>query len=373
MKAARLVELGSPLVIDDVPEPDPGPRDAVVKVEFEGICRTDWHTWVGDWSWIGLAPSLPITMGHEFAGAVVAVGPEVTTIKVGDRVAVPFHEACGRCAYCRAGRSNLCDALEFLGMTHDGGYAEYVNVLNAEVNCVPLPDAVSFDAAAALGCRFMTAWHALQHQASLRAGEWLAVHGVGGIGLSAVQIGTALGAGVVAVDIDERKLAAAREQGATVTVNARESDVVEAVKQATGGGAHVALGGLGTASLVNAALMSLRKGGRLVQVGLTSKAEQGIVGIPLDELIEAELTIVGSVGNPHIHLPALLELVAAGRLDPAVLVTERVPLDGAQGVLERMSEFDTVGFTVIDRLGVEPGADAADGNGAVLTSRADPA
>ena len=114
MRAARLVELSAPLVIEDVPEPDPGPGDAVVQVEFEGVCRTDWHTWVGDWSWIGLAPALPITMGHEFSGTVTAVGEDVTTIQAGDRVAVPFHEACGKCAYCRAGRSNLCDALEFL-------------------------------------------------------------------------------------------------------------------------------------------------------------------------------------------------------------------------------------------------------------------
>jgi D-arabinose 1-dehydrogenase-like Zn-dependent alcohol dehydrogenase len=349
VKAARLTQLGSPLFIEDVPEPEPGPQDAVVKVEFEGICRTDWHIWVGDWSWIGLVPALPVTMGHEFAGTVTDVGSQVTAIRPGDRVAVPFHEACGRCFYCRVGRSNLCDALEFLGMTHDGGYAEYVNVLNAEVNCVPLPDGVSFEAAAALGCRFMTAWHALQHQAGLRAGEWLAVHGVGGIGLSAVQIGAALGAGVVAVDIDDRKLEAARAQGAAATVNARGADVVEAVKEATAGGAHVALGGLGVAALVNAALMSLRKGGRLVQVGLTSKEEQGIVGIPLDELIEAELTIVGSVGNPHVHLPALLDLVAAERLDPAGLISERVPLEGATGVLQRMTEFDTVGFAVIDQ------------------------
>ncbi len=153
---------------------------------------------------------------------------------------------------------------------------------------------------------------------------------------------------MVAVDIDDRKLAAAREQGAAFVVNAREGDVVEAVKEATGGGAHVALGGLGTATLVQAAIRSLRKGGRLVQVGLTSREEQGIVGIPLDELIEAELTIVGSVGNPHVHLPALLSLVADGRLDPAGLVTERVGLDGAHGVLERMTNFDTIGFSLID-------------------------
>lgn len=349
MKAARLVEIAQPLVIEEVPTPDPGAREAVIRVEYEGICRTDWHTWMGDWSWIGLSPPLPITMGHEFSGTVETVGDEVTRVEVGDRVAVPFHEACGLCSYCRSGRSNLCDALEFLGMTHDGGYAEYVRVVNADLNCVPLPDTVPFKAAAALGCRFMTAWHALVHQAGLRAGEWLAVHGVGGIGLSAVQIGAALGSGVIAVDIDDRKLAAAREQGAAGAINARETDIVDAVKDATGGGAHVALGGLGTASLVQAAIHSLRKGGRLVQVGLTSKEEEGIVGIPLDELIEAELTIVGSVGNPHVHLPALLSLVGDGRLDPAGLVTEHVPLDQAQGVLKRMTSFDTVGFALIDR------------------------
>lgn len=348
MKAARLVEIGGPLVIEDVAEPEPGPGDVVVQVEFEGICRTDWHVWMGDWTWIGLAPALPVTMGHEFAGTVTAVGANVSMINEGDRVAVPFHEACGKCGYCRSGRTNLCDALEFLGISHDGGYAQYVRVLNADVNCVPLPDGVGFEAAAALGCRFMTAWHALQHQASLRAGEWLAVHGVGGIGLSAVQIGTALGAGVVAVDIDERKLEAARRQGAAATVNALQDDVVEAVKEATGGGAHVALGGLGVAALVRNALMSLRKGGRLVQVGLTSKEEEGIVGIPLDELIEAELTIIGSVGNPHVHLPALLSLVADKRLDPAGLISERVPLEQSHDVLERMTKFDTIGFALID-------------------------
>lgn len=344
MKAARLVEIAQPLVIEDVPIPQPGPREAVVKVEVEGICRTDWHTWMGDWSWVGLAPPLPITMGHEFAGEVTEVGSEV----MGVRVAVPFHEACGVCSYCRSGATNLCDALEFLGMTHDGGYAEYVRVVNPDLNCVCLPETVSFEAAAALGCRFMTAWHALQHQANLRPGEWLAVHGVGGIGLSAVQIGAATGAGVIAVDIDDRKLEAARQQGAALTVNARDTDIVAAIKDATGGGADVALGGLGMASLVRAALMCLRKGGRLVQVGLTSKEEQGIVGIPLDELIEAELTIVGSVGNPHIHLPALLGLVGDKRLDPAALISERVPLSQAQDVLERMTSFDTVGFTLID-------------------------
>lgn len=350
MKAARLVEIAQPLVVEDVPVPDPGPRDAVVRVAVEGICRTDWHTWMGDWSWVGLAPPLPITMGHEFAGDVVAVGAEVSSVAVGDRVAVPFHEACGRCAYCRSGRTNLCDALEFLGMTHDGGYAEYVRVVNAELNCVPLPDNVGYEDAAALGCRFMTAWHAVQHQAGLRAGEWLSVHGVGGVGLSAVQIGTALGARVIAVDIDERKLAAARAQGAAATINGRDVDVAQAVKEVTGGGAHVALGGLGTESLVRAAILGLRKGGRLVQVGLTSKREQGIVGIPLDELIEAELSIIGSVGNPHVHLPPLLSLVGDKRLDPAGLVTERVALDEAQGVLERMTSFDTVGFALIDRM-----------------------
>ncbi len=277
LKAARLVEIAQPLVIEDVPDPQPGPRDAIVKVAVRG--------------------DLPHGLAH-LAGRLVLGGPGAAAADHdGPRVRRRGHGG-GRRGHRRPrrrpgggalsrgvrrlrataaqGRSNLCDAMEFLGMTHDGGYAEYVRVVNADLNCVPLPETVSYEAAAALGCRFMTAWHALQHQAKLRAGEWLAVHGVGGIGLSAVQIGAASGAAVIAVDIDDRKLDAATRQGAALTINARGRPTSSRRSRTPPTAAPTSRsGGLGTASLVHAAIMSLRKGGRLVQVGLTSKEEQG--------------------------------------------------------------------------------------------------
>ena len=206
VKAARLVERRKPLELADLPDPVPGPGEVVVQVEAEGICRTDWHVWNGDWDWVGLTPTLPLVMGHELGGTVVAIGPGVSDVHEGDRVTTPFHESCGRCAYCRSGRSNLCDDMEFLGLTHDGGYAQYAAIRNADFNCIKLPDSIDALSAAAIGCRYMTAFHAVTRQGRLTAGQWVAVHGAGGIGLSAVQIAAALGGRVIAVDLADAKL-----------------------------------------------------------------------------------------------------------------------------------------------------------------------
>lgn len=347
MRAEVLEKTREPLVIVEVEDPKPSPGAVVLKVEAEGICRTDWHAWNGDWGWVDMAPELPLIMGHEFGGTVVEVGEGVSTVKVGDRVTTPFHEACGKCPYCLTGRSNLCDHLEFIGMTHSGGYAEYTEIRNADYNCIHLPDDVDALSAAAIGCRYMTAYHAVTRQGRMKPGDWVVVYGAGGVGLSAVQIANVLGGLVIAVDLADDKLEKASAEGAAHTVNAASQDAADVVRELTGGGAQVAIGGLGAQSVVESAVMSLRKGGRLAQVGLTSQAEQGRVSIPLDYMIEAEIEFAGSVGNPHADYPALLNLVSKGVLQPSRIVGERLALSDTQRVLDSMDTFDTVGFSVI--------------------------
>jgi alcohol dehydrogenase, propanol-preferring len=347
VKASRLVEKRAPLELIEVPDPTPGVGEVVVEVEAEGICRTDWHVWNGDWGWVGMEPELPLTLGHEFGGSVVAVGEGVSDVRLGDRVTTPFHESCGRCRYCLIGRSNLCDELQFIGLTHDGGYARFAVIRNADFNCIHLPDAVDSLSAAAIGCRYMTAFHAVTKQGRFTAGQWVVVHGAGGVGLSAVQIASALGGRVIAVDLTEVKLEKAAAEGALHTVNAATADVVEAVRELTGGGADLAIGGIGAEPLIQSAVLSLRKGGRLVQVGLTSQAEQGYVRLPIDHMIEAEIEVVGSVGNPHVDYPQLLGLVELGVLRPASIVGETLALEGAGRVLAAMDRYETLGFSVI--------------------------
>lgn len=347
MKAAQLVRQRQPLELVELADPVPGAGEVVVEVEAEGICRTDWHVWNGDWDWVGLTPTLPLVMGHELSGHVVAVGVGVSSVCPGDRVTSPFHEACGRCRYCLIGRSNLCDALQFMGLTHDGGYAQYAVIRNAEFNCIRLPEGIDPLSAAAIGCRYMTAFHAVTSQGRLAAGQWVAVHGAGGIGLSAVQIARALGGRVIAVDLADAKLEKAAREGALHTINASSADAAAAVRDLTGGGADLAIGGLGAAGLVQSAVLSLRKGGRLVQVGLTSQQEKGYVPLPLDHIIESEIEIAGSVGNPHADYPRLLALVQAGVLQPARLVGQTLTLEHASEVLKSMDAFGTTGFAVV--------------------------
>jgi propanol-preferring alcohol dehydrogenase len=349
MRAARITDFGAPLEVGDVPEPTPGPTDALLKIEASGICRSDWHAWNGDWDWVGLKPALPVTPGHEIGAVVEEVGRDVRTLRPGDRVTVPFHEGCGHCAWCRQGRTNLCDNLEFIGFTHDGGYAEYAVAYNADYNVIRLPDSVDSMTAAAIGCRYMTAFHAVMHQGAIRPGDWVAVHGAGGVGLSAVQIASAIGANVIAVDIDQAKLAKAEQEGAVGTVDGREDDVPDAIRELSKGGVRVSVVALGRKQMVNNSIHSLLKGGRHVQVGLTSQEEQGMVALPIDLIIEHELEFAGSMGNPHMYYPNLLSLVERGRVNPRSLITAEVGLEQVTDVLHAMTDFATVGFTVINR------------------------
>ncbi|MGE5359504.1 MAG: alcohol dehydrogenase catalytic domain-containing protein [Bacteroidales bacterium] len=346
MRAAVVTGYRQPLEIHELPKPVPDETGAVLRVAACGICRSDWHLWQEDWTWLGVRVPLPRVPGHEFAGEVVEVGRGVRDFTVGDRVTVPFHLACGHCEYCMTGRGNICQALGFLGVNHDGGYAEFACIPNADVNLVRLPEGVDPAAAAALGCRYMTAYHGLLDQARVRPGEWVAVFGMGGVGLAAVQIAHALGARVVAVSRTAEKLIRARSEGADAIVEAGEQ-AVAAIRELTGGGAHVSVDALGASVTTVPAILSLRKGGRHLQLGLTGKEDFGLIAMPVDAMVMQELSFLGSIGCPVTTYPGLLSMVASGALNPQGLVDTKVNVDGVNGVLTNMSDFGTTGFAVI--------------------------
>src|SRR5271170_2014964 len=239
MKAMVLEEIGKPMVVKDWPEPKCPPDGAIVRVEGSGICRSDWHLWQGDWGWIGFKPRMPAILGHEFAGVIEEVGKEVKNLKPGTRVVVPLAQGCGHCEDCRTGYSNHCMST---GMT---GYARYGVLSHADFNCAPLPEKIDFVEAAAMGCRYVTAFHGILDQGRVQADETVVVYGCGGVGLSAIQIAAALGARVIAVDLDDRKLELAKEVGATDVINGKTTDPVKAVMELTHGGAEVSVDALG--------------------------------------------------------------------------------------------------------------------------------
>ncbi len=318
-----------PLAIEEVAEPDPGADGAVIEVRATGLCRSDWHGWMGHDDSIRL-PHVP---GHEFAGEVVAVGPEVRGVRVGDAVTAPFCCGCGRCEPCRLGHTQVCDADYQPGFTGWGSFAERVLVPVADLNCVPLPEGAGFEAAAALGCRFMTAFAALTIRGGVRAGDWVAVHGCGGVGLSAVMIGSALGARVIGVDVAPAAMDLARELGAEHAVHADEAP--EAILELTGGGAHLSVDALGSAATAASSIRGLRKRGRHVQVGLLAGAERE-PPLPLAQIVSRELDVVGVHGMAVRHYPALLRLVASGAVDPGRLIRRRIGLADASEALAAM-------------------------------------
>ena len=347
MRAAVMEGIRQPLVVRTMPDPTPRADGALIRVEANGICRSDWHIWNGDWMWFGIQVQFPHVLGHEFCGVVEEVGRDVARVKKGDRMLVPFSQGDGTCEWCRGGHHNICDTPLTPGVAYWGGYGRYVAVPFADVNLVPLPDSVSFVDAASMGCRYMTSFHGIVDQAEVRAGEWVVVHGCGGVGLSAVQIATALGANVIAVDVSEEKLRWAKRLGAVAVVNAAADEPIEAIVQLTAGGAHVSIDALGIAATCRNSVACLRKRGRHLQIGLTSSAEQGEIALPIDMIVLKEVRVIGSLGMQAPRFPAMLQMVEAGKLAPGKLVSKTVPLDEAGGVLASMDQFATVGVTVI--------------------------
>jgi alcohol dehydrogenase len=326
----------------DVAPPACPPDGALVAVRATGVCRSDWHGWMGHDPDVHL-PHVP---GHEFAGEVVAVGPEVTGWRPEDRVTAPFVCACGRCQTCLDGNETVCPNQAQPGFTHWGSFAETVVVHHADTNLVGLPDGLSFETAAALGCRFATSYRAVVHHGRVSPGQWVSVHGCGGVGLSAVAIASSRHARVVAIDVSPAALDLALAMGAEVAVDARRGSTAEQVKELTGGGAHLSIDALGSRASFAAAIGGLRRRGRHVQVGLLLGSDADPPA-PMSQVIAQELEIVGSHGMAARDYPEMLAAIAEGTLDPGPLVTRTVGLDEAPAALAGMDTPSGPGITVV--------------------------
>jgi alcohol dehydrogenase len=346
MRAVVFEEFGGSVDVRTVDDPAPSPGGVVVEVHATGLCRSDWHAWAGHDDGVAL-PHVP---GHELVGVIVAIGAEVRRWTVGERVTTPFVCGCGRCEWCQAGQAQVCPDQTQPGFTHWGSFAEYVALHAADTNLVAVADVVGDAAAAGLGCRFATAYRALNARARVRRGEWVTVVGVGGVGLSAVQIAVAAGARVIAVDRTEAALALARSLGAEHTLLAGQGesgvDVAAQVHELTGG-SHVAVDAVGTPATCAAAIHSLRRRGRHVQVGLLPSVG-GHPAVPMDRVIAWELDVLGSHGMASVDYPDMLRLVEEGTLRPQALVERVVGMAEGARLLPSVDAASPVGVTLID-------------------------
>ncbi|HCM77778.1 MAG TPA: alcohol dehydrogenase [Cytophagales bacterium] len=344
MRAAVYDTFQGPVTIQNVSDPTPKPNGVVVKVTATGLCRSDWHGWMGHDSDIRL-PHVP---GHELAGTIEAIGKEVLNFKVGDRVTVPFVCGCGSCGQCISGNHQVCDHQSQPGFTHWGSFAEYVALDYADTNLVKIPDEISDITAATLGCRFITSFRAIVAQGKVTGGQYVAVHGCGGVGLSAIMIAHALGAQVIAVDIRDDTLALAKKLGAMATVNASNNkDVVAQIKSISHGGVHVSVDALGSAVTCFNSISNLRKRGKHIQVGLMTGDHQH-PKVPMDQVLANELEIIGSHGMQAFQYPPMLEMIKAGKLQPEKLIERTITLQEATVALPNMNNFENKGVVVIN-------------------------
>jgi len=342
MRAVSYPAYGVVPTLGELSDPVCPEGGVLVRVAATGVCRSDWHAWLGH----DPVP-LPMVPGHEFAGTVAAVGSGVTRWRVGDRVTVPFACGCGRCEVCRSGDTHVCPDQTQPGFTGWGSFADLVAVHAADANVVGLPDGIGFGEAAALGCRVATAYRAVVSVGRLAAGEWLVVHGCGGVGLAAVSIGVALGARVAAVDVSTAARERAVELGADAAL-APGTDLVSELKAATGGGAQLSVDAIGSPAVLADSVHSLRPRGRHVQVGLLL-GEQAAPAVPMGQVIARELEVLGAHGMPARDYPALLALVATGRLDLGRLIGRVIGLADAGAALAALGEPAAyAGVTVVD-------------------------
>ncbi|KQZ07984.1 alcohol dehydrogenase catalytic domain-containing protein [Microbacterium sp. MEC084] len=342
MRAVIFDEIRAAPEVREVPVPVAPAGGVVVRVHATGLCRSDWHAWAGHDE-----IALPHVPGHELAGVVSAVGEGVARWRVGDRVTVPFVCGCGVCEWCLQGDAQVCPDQRQPGFTHWGSFGEHVALHAADTNLVAIPDGISFEAAASLGCRFATAYRGLAARAKVQAGEWVTVVGAGGVGLSAVMIAHALGARVIAVDRNPAALELAQRLGADHGVLSDGAAVPARVHEITGGGSHVAVDAVGLESTAADAIRSLRRRGRHVQIGLLP-ASEGHPRLPMDRVIGWELDLLGSHGMAAADYPGMLALIEAGTLEPQKLIERVVGLEEAAALLPVMDRSRSAGMTMID-------------------------
>jgi alcohol dehydrogenase len=344
MKAAIYEKFQGPLTVQNVSDPKPGKNSVVIETKACGICRSDWHGWMGNDPDIVL-PHVP---GHELSGIIEEVGSDIKNWKKGDRVTVPFVSGCGKCTQCFAGNQQICDFQFQPGFTAWGAFAEFVEIDYADVNLVSLPEEIDFVTASSLGCRFITSFRAVAHQGRVTGGEWVAVHGCGGVGLSAIMIANGLGANTIAVDISDDKLDFAGSIGATAVVNSKTDDVISAIKEITNGGADVSVEALGHPECCFNSVSSLKKLGKHIQVGLLEEKDKN-TAIPMNLVIANELEIIGSHGMQAHKYPEMFRMIRQGKLQPQKLIGKTVSLEESVDELINMNNFAGTGVTVIDR------------------------
>lgn len=342
MRAAVVRDFNQDLSIETVADPDCPDTGVVLEVAACGVCRSDYHGWTGGHPKVHNGSIL----GHEYCGTVVEAGPRAQH-KVGDRLIAPFILGCGSCPACQTGASNTCEHAIVPGFGTPGAYAEFVAV-PFDHNLVHLPDTLTPALAAGLGCRVTTAWHALTDRAAVKAGEWVAVHGTGGIGLSVLLLAKMLGAQVVVVDIVDEKLEHANLHGADATVNAAKVNAAEAIRDITGGGAQVSVEALGIEATTNASVECLATLGRHVHVGMPSG--DGMMRINMRAIYSKQLAFYGTRGMPSWKYPSLLGMIARGDVDISPMVARQIPLSGASAELRAMNGPTPPGTAVITDL-----------------------
>jgi len=345
MRVAQFDAFGSPLYIAQRELPKSRPHGVVIKVEATGLCRSDWHGWQGHDSDITELPHVP---GHEFAGVISEVGSEVKNWKVGDRVTVPFVCGCGECVDCLTGNAQVCLYQWQPGFNGPGSFAEYVRIPQADFNVVALPDSMSFETAAALGCRFATSYRAVIQVGKVQSGETVAVFGCGGVGLAAIMIAKSRGAIVIGIDTSNGARDRARLAGADYVLDSDHDDVVKDIKKLVPAGADLTVDAFGSVQTSRLAVESLRRLGRHVQVGLLPPAQIGDhATIPMHIVIGRELSIMGSHGMAAASYPEMFADITSGQLRPDTLVERMISLDEVPAALEQLGKNPLPGITII--------------------------
>ncbi|WP_049904068.1 alcohol dehydrogenase catalytic domain-containing protein [Halococcus agarilyticus] len=352
MRGAVLKEYGEPLEIERRETPAIADDEVLVETEACGICRSDWHGWQGDYAWLeGGAVTKGNILGHEPAGRIIETGNDIASFSEGEQVVVPFNIVCGKCRKCRNGDAHMCENVLHYGFNdaaQPGAFSTHLRVPNADFNLARVPDGISAHEMAGLGCRYVTSYHAIADRSGIQAGDWVVVHGCGGIGLSVVDVATALGGNVVAVDLTDDKLSMAEEMGAVATINGSDvADVPSEVRDITDGGAQISVDGLGVRTTCLNSINSVEPTGTHVQIGITTSEEEGRIDLPIDYMLHAEIDCITAKGfQPHRY-DEIFRLMHNDKIHPDELVTKHVGLEDVNDRLEAMTDFETKGVEVI--------------------------